>query len=334
MMTQNKRCLVVTTINHPNPILRELAAGAKKSGVPFFVAGDTKSPADFKLDGAVFLSIPDQERMFPEFAFLLPTRHYARKNIGYLAAMREGCEWIQETDDDNLPLEGFWEPVSSQVEVECLDHPSMWVNTYAAFSKSQIWPRGFPLDLIQSGAPNCAEKPVQVAGLIRQGLADANPDVDAIYRLAHPLPLDFQKRSPVMPAVRQWCPFNSQNTLFHKQVFTLLYLPSYCSFRMTDIWRSFVAQRCLWELGENVVFYSATVRQERNEHSLIKDFEEEIPGYLNNRAICDALEALDLSRCSLPEAQVACYEEMVAKEWLPEKELALLHSWQQSLVAQ
>jgi hypothetical protein len=33
----------------------------------------------------------------------------------------------------------------------------------------------------------------------------------------------------------------------------LLYLPSHCCFRMTDIWRSFIAQRCLWELGHWVV---------------------------------------------------------------------------------
>jgi len=32
----------------------------------------------------------------------------------------------------------------------------------------------------------------------------------------------------------------------------LMYLPIKASFRMTDIYRSFVAQRCLWELGEGV----------------------------------------------------------------------------------
>ena len=329
-MSQPIRCLAVTTINPPNAVMQELAIGARREGIRFFIAGDTKSPANFVLEGATFLAISDQERLFPEFAAILPKKHYARKNIAYLAAMQTGCEWIQETDDDNLPLAGFWEAVSPLIDAEVMAHDSLWVNAYAPFSRTTIWPRGFPLDLIQSGGPLRGLGRVATPGRIRQGLANANPDVDAIFRLAFPLPFDFEKREPIMPAVGQWCPFNSQNTLFHRDVFALLYLPSYCSFRMTDIWRSFVAQRCLWELGENVVFHSATVRQDRNDHSLMKDFEDEIPGYLHNKAICTALSALDIKSYSLPDAQMACYQEMVSHGWLPQKELLLLDKWRQA----
>ena len=120
---------------------------------------------------------------------------------------------------------------------------------------------------------------------IQQGLANQNPDVDAIYRLVLPLPLDFVEAAPVALGKGAWCPFNSQNTTWWSEAFPLLYLPFHCSFRMTDIWRSFVAQRIAWENGWSILFHNATVFQERNEHSLIRDFEEEIPGYLNNRAM-------------------------------------------------
>ena len=90
-----------------------------------------------------------------------------------------------------------------------------------------------------------------------------------------------------------WCPFNSQNTTFFRKVFPLLYLPAHCSFRMTDIWRSFVAQRILHHLGHPVLFHEATVWQERNDHCLHRDFLDEVPGYQNNHAIREALIRLD-----------------------------------------
>jgi len=326
-MTHNSRCLVVTTINEPNSILQTLAAGAIDSQMQFFIAGDTKTPDGFAIKGANYLSVQDQEERFPQFCSILPTKHYSRKNVAYLAAMAAGCEWIQETDDDNLPLDGFWLNPPTEISVEVLSQFTGWVNAYAPFSNGTIWPRGFPLDLIRSNGAISSSGFTSTKGRIRQGLANANPDVDAIYRLVLPLPFDFCERQAVMPAPGQWCPFNSQNTLFHRDVFALLYLPSYCSFRMTDIWRSFIAQRCLWEHDENVVFHSATVVQERNEHDLMRDFKDEVPGYLENRRICEALASLNLRNLPFSVAILECYKCMVDGGWLPEKEIHLLEAW-------
>ena len=88
-----------------------------------------------------------------------------------------------------------------------------------------------------------------VACPIQQGLADGNPDVDAIFRLVLPLPMNFGRKPPIALCRGAWCPFNSQNTSWWPAAYPLLYLPAYCSFRMTDIWRSFVAQRICWENG-------------------------------------------------------------------------------------
>ena len=75
-----------------------------------------------------------------------------------------------------------------------------------------------------------------------------------------------------------------------------MYLPSYCSFRMTDIWRSFVAQRIAWECDWPILFHSSNVRQERNEHNLMSDFRDEVSGYLNNLNIMDSLMNLNLKK--------------------------------------
>jgi len=128
---------------------------------------------------------------------------------------------------------------------------------------------------------------------------------------------------------RTYCPFNSQNTLWWPEVYPLLYLPSFVSFRMSDIWRSFVAQICLYELGKHIVFREPTMFQVRNEHCLIEDLKDELPGYLNNIKIIELLTELKLSRSpeSIGENLYLCYERLVSKDILVQDELPLLELW-------
>src|ERR1700709_692406 len=100
--------IVVTSISAPNGVLRSLATGSRENGISFYVIGDVRSPADFSLDGCDFYSLDRQAGTGFRFAEACPTRHYARKNIGYLIAIREGARTLIETDDDNYPLPTFW----------------------------------------------------------------------------------------------------------------------------------------------------------------------------------------------------------------------------------
>lgn len=324
-----KTAIVVTSISAPNRILKDLATGAKKFGHRFIVIGDRKSPDHFELEGCEFHSLASQAKMDFEFSRLCPERHYARKNIGYLLAYQGGAEWIVETDDDNIPYEEFWEPRPTRGSVAVVTD-SRWVNVYRYFTDDLIWPRGLPLDRVQDLVPPYeALTQREVSFPIQQGLADANPDVDAVYRLIYPLPRSFRKGPGVALGEGAWCPFNSQNTSWMREAFPLLYLPSYCSFRMTDIWRSFVAQRIAWTNGWHILFHQATVTQERNEHNLMNDFKDEIPGYLGNAAIRDALSGLSLKpgvSQMMPNLRL-CYEKLVELEFVDAKELGLVDAW-------
>jgi hypothetical protein len=265
-----------------------------------------------------------------QLARALPTGHYARKNIAYLAAVQLDAECIYETDDDNAPNE-TWKPRARTTLARACP-PRQWANVYRMFSEEHIWPRGFPLDRItdpgtyvwdEDSAPEWVDAPIQ------QGLANGSPDVDAIWRLTLDRNFRFEDRSSVALQAGTWCPFNSQTTWWWPSTFPLLYLPSYCSFRMTDIWRSFVAQRCLWELGHGLVFHPAEVDQERNQHNLLRDFEDEVPGYLHNHRIVAALEGLAL-RGGEPAVSgnlLKCYEALVRIGVIPEKELGLVQAW-------
>jgi hypothetical protein len=116
------------------------------------------------------------------------------------------------------------------------------VNPYSYFGECTIWPRGFPLsDLLQHGANYCypieqlITEPSQQASSsnirvpIQQGLADLDPDVDAIWRLARPADIGkirFAKKPPLAYSRGSFSPYNTQNTVHHASAFWALFIPS------------------------------------------------------------------------------------------------------------
>jgi len=112
-----------------------------------------------------------------------------------------------------------------------------------------------------------------------------------------------------------------------------MYLPSFCSFRMTDIWRSFVAQRCLWADDKSLLFHQAEMHQERNDHNLMKDFSDEIDGYLNNAAIATCLKRTALDPGDSAGNLLKCYKALVEGGFIPDSEIELVQAWNRDLRA-
>jgi hypothetical protein len=188
--------LVITSIAGPDhPVLRQLASEAQQNEVPLIVIGDTKSPKDFNLEGCDFYSVEKQKSLPWALAKELPYKHYARKNLGYLVAVTRGAQVIIETDDDNLPYKSFWEKRSKEINAHLLTGTG-WTNVYKYFTEHHIWPRGFALEhLLDNLSPLVGKAKVNCP--VQQGLADDNPDVDAIYRLTLPLPVKFNQHENV-----------------------------------------------------------------------------------------------------------------------------------------
>lgn len=319
-----KKGIVITTINHPTKAIKQIANESSKRGFSIVIIGDIKTPDSFFVKGCEYLSLEAQHLNFKDISKALPIGHYSRKNIGYLWAMKNNCDIIHETDDDNFPLDSFW-ILPQKPEKKVISQKSIWYNAYSFFTDNYIWPRGYPLENIkQQDSHEIINNEDQA--IIYQGLADADPDVDAIFRLLFNLPFYFKKNLSILLSKNVWCPFNSQNTVFLKEAFPFLYLPSTCSFRMTDIWRSFIAQRCIWESRKYVAFHSATVVQNRNEHDLLRDFEEEISGYLGNLKIIDILNDLSLSEDPMNNLFI-CYQALQNKGYFKINELKLVEMW-------
>ena len=328
MNKMNQTYLIITSIaRHDHHILKQLAKESSSRNIPFIVVGDTKSPQKFNLAGCDFYSVEQQQALNFKLAKTLPLKHYARKNLGYLIAMSKGAEIIIETDDDNLPLPNFWDTRTKTINAHLISDKG-WVNVYRYFTDIHIWPRGFALENIKDNLPKLEELK-SITCPIQQGLADNNPDVDAIYRLTLPLPITFNKSENIALGNHSICPFNSQNTTWFKEAFPLLYLPSYCSFRMTDIWRSFIAQRLAWTCDWSILFHQSTVQQERNDHNLMNDFRDEIPGYNNNKHIFNSLRNLKLIGGveNIQTNMIKCYEKLIDLKLILPDELILLNDW-------
>jgi hypothetical protein len=317
---------VVTTINQPSQAVQELE---RRFGENLIVVGDLKTP-NIKCGASTFVSYETQINESPlSLTKFLPVNHYARKNLGYLLAMHRGASSIYESDDDNIPNDKWkLREETCKADLVCTHD---WLNVYRRFCGTDVWPRGFPLSRVRD-FPLLDErrlvKGTQVKSPVQQGLADGDPDVDAIYRLVMPKRGTRFTKTESIALNHSWCPFNSQTTWWFPEAYPLMYLPIHATFRMTDIWRSFIAQRCLWENDAQVTFHSPSeVYQERNAHNLLKDFADELPGYLHNEEICKMLEKLPLVPGETLKNLRTCYAGMISHGFLLKEEMLGVDAW-------
>jgi len=281
---------VITTINPNSKILRENLKKFIKLGYTSYV------PLDRKVSGVFdepFLNYRDEPQS--EFERMLGFDTYARKNIGYIRASNHGADFIVETDDDNLLLEDIT-PYTSLLENEAT-HPTvhngdttvsvanLFDKIYDTNSNENIWARGLPIDCINNKDFSVRMTPQKI-GVI-QFLVQNHPDVDAIVRLVkgedHSVCIKKSFESLAIKDVVH--PFNSQGTLWPKKNFPLMYLPSTCNFRMTDIWRGYIAQQILFKRNEGVLFSHPLFKQDRNFHVISEDFYDEHSGYIQSKNV-------------------------------------------------
>ena len=322
-----KISVVITTINKPNKVIDKYLDLAKKNKAECIIIGDKKTPIYKKKYPLVDLQ--EQNKLNFSITQSLPYNSYSRKNIGYLLAMRNNSKIIIETDDDNYPKNNFFNNLENNKVLKELSGPK-WINILKVFSKRGllIWPRGFPLSLINQVAKIKIKKK-NVYSPVQQRMCDGNPDVDAIYRLINTFKHHTFKNDNFSINYNSFCPFNSQNTVWHEIAFPLMYLPSYCTMRATDIWRAFVALRILKNYKWNLSFLKSTVIQVRNAHDLQDDFNQEIPVYKNTVNFNKILTDLKLSK-KYDDMLIniyRCYGKLIENKILEEKELDPLNKW-------
>lgn len=267
---KTEKWIVVAALGAPTAQVQALT---RVSGWQVVAVGGENTPADWKVPGAIFLSMADQAALGYRVVAHLPENNFLRKNIGYLFAIQHGAQTIYDADEhesvigDDLDsrfdvyLQGRREPM---LQFRSLPNRTV-VNPFIHFGQKSVWPRGFPLEFVQEITPDISYSEVYPGRqFIQQGLANGLPDVDSIFyntRRSHDgtININFDTNAPSVALPHgTLAPCNAFNTLFHSSAFWGLMLPVTLSPKAADIVRGYWAQRILWEIGGMMVIYPPT----------------------------------------------------------------------------
>jgi hypothetical protein len=267
-----KKFIVTTTIYEPSESIKKFN---DMKDWTLIIAGDLKTPHESFKDMKGYLHPDEQEKLYPELSSKIGWNCIQRRNISLLHAYKLGADIIAIVDDDNIPLDGWGENLLIGKEITCkvytcLDCPVF--DPLSATNYKHLWHRGFPIKYIHK-KNNIEFRYETFKPSIQADLWNGDPDVDAICRMEHSPSCKFNDED--FPyAATQFSPFNSQNTFMLREV-----IPHFLCFtdvgRMDDIFGSYYTQ----SKGFRVIYNKASVYQDRNNHNLITDFENEILGY-------------------------------------------------------
>lgn len=351
-----ERWIVVTSIFQPSPATR-LLGKLTRSGWCYVVVADKNGPSEYDdVEGVIYLTVERQRALHYQIVDLTPWRHFGRKNIGFLYAVAHGARIIYDTDDDNrlkeafIPVTGLGstgvEPLPGKTNVSWpTDQPMRkgLFNPYPSFRPTcgHIWPRGFPLDSIQGhGVENWTLTSIQLERppAVQQFLADEDPDVDAIFRLSRQLPCSFEGLPSNLPPIlaippNVFIPYNAQATVHLYDGFWGLLLPVTVHGRVSDIWRAYLTQRLLWDIGQVVSFTEAHVIHDRVAHDYLKDFQSEQDLYLKASALVTFLARWTSDAPTLVERLEQLWAAFYARGFVELGDLRLAQAWIRDLLA-
>ena len=341
----SEKWVVVTTINDPTPSIHKLTELPEPWKIVIVGDKKTKSEGWKEFENSnklVFLSVEAQEKLNYKTTKYVPFNSYTRKNIGYLYAIEHGAKEIYETDDDNIftTFNQLYNQFNFSKVCYAENNKTTMMNPYAYFGRPTVWPRGFRLDDIGTDWYNkfyiSTSEQIKSKPLVYQGLANGDPDVDAIFRLTranaqYPIKLDFYDLYPLLYFPGNYIPINSQNTRFLYDAFPALALPTTVAFRVCDIWRGFIMERFIWGYNGTVLFHSPSVYQNRNVHDYYLDFVDEEALYYGLEDILNGLNT-DIKNANDPgEFMVKLIEILVKKKVLKENDLKMYKAFVEDL---
>jgi hypothetical protein len=268
------KAIVSTTINPPTEAIRRFDAMRDWT---LIVAGDKKTPADYRLARGIYLSPAEQDKYDRRLSDAIGWNCIARRTFALLWAHDMGAELLALVDDDNIPLPGWGEDlmVGRETEVDFYETDLPVFDPVGATNYPHLWHRGFPLQLLPKRDYSRKTR-AKIVPDVQADFWNGDPDIDAVCRMEHAPECTFDPACFPM-ASNQVSPFNSQNTFLAAHA-----LPQYFLFpfvgRMEDIWAAYYAQA----RGTRVVYGKASVYQSRNAHDLVRDMQGEYPGYEHN----------------------------------------------------
>jgi hypothetical protein len=265
--------IATTTINKPTEALRKFA---KNSNCKLIVALDKKSQK-FQLENATILSPAYQQKKWKKLSDLVGWNCIQRRNFAVPEAYERGAEIIALIDDDNIPYDNWFNKIyiNKRISANEIFTNKPVFDPIGVTNHNKLWHRGYPLEYI-NGRVYSLKKNRFVVPDIQANFWNGDPDIDAICRMIFKPKVIFNKKNfPFFS--KKISPFNSQNTIISRKVVKDYFLFPHIG-RMDDIWAAFY----VCAKGYKVIYGEPTVYQDRNVHSLINDFNQEVIGYSNN----------------------------------------------------
>lgn len=355
-LTSATRCkhplvAVTTTLRSTSTNIDEVALM-----MPVVVVGDKGVVSDFvsvKSSQVTYLSVAQQHALYPQVSKTIPTRSFARKNIGFLHALHLGACNIWDFDDDNFLTKDTKRLLATVIKTKTLPQPDLQltakdgvVNPYLLYGAPEfIWPRGYPLELLARRRfprlvkPTAAE-PVDVL----QVMQNVDPDVDANWRLEYGrhLPMTWSAATMIAGSClaisgSNYAPYNAQATLLSRRATAVSLLPHTVNGRVSDIWRSYATQYLLHSLDEPgaIAFSGAFVSHRRNNHSYMADRQAETQLYEQASALTLYLSQRPLRAAlsNLLQELVFLYDDLYQRGFLEAGDVHTAIAWAKAVAA-
>ena len=293
----------------------------------------------FRYPGVVVLSIEDQKKSGFEIARNLKHGLH-HKNIGYLYAIQHGAKYIYDTEFNNYVtnVDASFDHMTNENEYLTFNGNKLLYNGLAHFGQNKLWPRGYPLDLINETQISAYKTCKNVHSVIQHGIAEGDPDIDALQRLTmrdNKINLDvyFDSKAPlvVLPP-NSFTPYGSENTLYQYDAFFSLLLPQTVTSRVSDIWRSFLTQRLLWDIGSQLSLSAIKSHPKPKLREFLKELRDEEELYLNSNLLANLLIKWNCDSNDIFTRYFEVIKEMYKKGMIGASDVTLAQSWIKDLV--
>lgn len=268
------KIIVTTTIQAPTEATKRYS---KIPGWHLVVVADKKTPFEqYKDIDCTFMTVEEQNDSYGLLSEYVGWNKIERRNLGYVKAYDMGADVVATVDDDNIPYTDWGEQVflNKDIEVDVYENINGVFDPLSVTNKSELWHRGYPLELINDRLENVYLGKKTMKFLVQANLWNGEPDIDAMYRFTHKYVNDNFNVSSHFTSVNV-SPFNSQNTFIHRSILHQYMMPVNLG-RIHDIWAAYRLQNVT---GTSVLYGKATVFQKRNEHTNMKDYLQEYETY-------------------------------------------------------
>ena len=267
--------IISTTINSPTLAIKKFD---NLKSWKLIVAGDLKTPINYKLKNGLYLGPKDQVKISKKLSDLIGWNCIQRRNFAMILAYKQGADIIATIDDDNIPFTNW----SKNLLIERKVKAKKYITKEEAFDPisvtnyKHLWHRGFPLQILKNKNKKKNTKKIDSSFDVQADFWNGDPDIDAICRMEHAPECKFN--TSVFPFTsNKPSPFNSQNTYLKRKVIEHYFLFPHIG-RMDDIWASYYVEA----KGFKVLYNKPSVYQHRNVHDLTIDMKKEYIGYENN----------------------------------------------------